>query len=252
MKRSTPKASKQAPGGQRLPRLDDLWVPTRWVKDIFAVFLLPVTLLTAATITTLLVRLAVVHKFLVSQEFWFFATGFLMWIIVFFGLHRRFLFLYVTGHEFTHAIMVWMLGGRVTRMELATDGGAVHVSKSNFFIALGPYFFPFFTAGLLAVWLPLGTVVDLAPALRWFCLLLGLTWGFHVTFTLWMIPREQTDLLDNGLFFSISIIVLMNLLVVAIMLVAASPDIGFRDFAKEWVGHGVSITAWLERQAAQL
>ncbi len=49
--------------------------------------------------------------------------------------------------------------------------------------------------------------------------LLGVTWSFHLTFTGMIVTREQTDLTHNGVFFSLVIIYLMNLLVLATLLI---------------------------------
>jgi hypothetical protein len=229
-----------------------MMVPTRWVKAVIGVSLLPACWLTLATFCSLLVRTTLGEGFWKSEEFWFFMLGFLLWLIAFTGFSRQFLFLYVTGHEFTHAVWVWLMGGRVTRMELGADGGEIHVSKTNFLIALAPYFFPIYTVVLLVMWIPLGTIVDLSPARSWFCLLLGISWGFHFTYTIWMIPREQTDLLDHGLFFSLVVIILMNLFVMSLLLIVASPDVTPASFWREWLQQGVNVTEMLERFVAWL
>ncbi len=63
--------------------------------------------------------------------------------------------------------------------------------------------------------------------------IIGVTWAFHFTFTCWMIPKNQSDLRDHGTFFSLVVIYLMNLLVLSVLLVVASPQITFLDFGAE-------------------
>ena len=44
--------------------------------------------------------------------------------------------------------------------------------------------------------------------------LIGLTWTFHLTFTVWMIFKNQPDLRQNGTFFSLTLIYLVNLVII--------------------------------------
>jgi hypothetical protein len=90
-----------------------------------------------------------------------------------------------------------------------------------------------------------GTVVDLTTLMTlpggfgfrplWgVFLLIGLTWGFHLTFTLWMIGKDQPDLRINGFFFSACVIFLVNALLLAFLLTAAAPDLSAGDFLRSW------------------
>jgi hypothetical protein len=65
--------------------------------------------------------------------------------------------------------------------------------------------------------------------------LVGVTWAFHLSFTCWMIPKNQTDLSDNGTIFSLVVIYLINLLLLSAMLVIASPRITFVSFGEDIV-----------------
>ena len=62
---------------------------------------------------------------------------------------------------------------------------------------------------------------------------IGVTWAFHFTFTCWMIPKNQTDLSDQGTFFSLVVIYLMNLLLLSVMLILASRQITFESFGAD-------------------
>jgi hypothetical protein len=74
-------------------------------------------------------------------------------------------------------------------------------------------------------------------------MLIGATWGFHISFTLWMIPRGQTDLTYGGTFFSIVVIYILNLAVVSIFLIAATPAVSFGSFGRELLAHAINFTA---------
>ena len=84
---------------------------------------------------------ALQHRFWASEEFWFFSLGTLLWVVTFFGLPRPML-LYVFGHELTHVIWVWLMGGRVSQFRISRTGGYIVTDTTNFWIALAPYFFP--------------------------------------------------------------------------------------------------------------
>jgi hypothetical protein len=214
--------------------LDEARVPTRWVKFVAGIFLLPICWITSASLFGSFTRDAISHSFWLTEEFWFFGIGALLWLIWFAGLPRP-LMLYVFGHEITHAIWVWLMGGKVTRIEFGEDGGQIFTNKTNFLIALAPYFFPIYSVIVLGVYAVLGAVHDMSGFERWMLALLGATWSFHLTFTFWMIPRQQTDLIEHGTFFSIVVIYLMNLVVLAALFISASPSITWTGFATEWM-----------------
>jgi hypothetical protein len=74
---------------------------------------------------------------------------------------------------------------------------------------------------------------------------IGATWAFHFTFTCWMIPKNQTDLSDQGTFFSLVVIYLMNLLLLSVMLVLASPQITLAGFGSDLLTNLASFARWL-------
>ena len=141
--------------------------------------------------------------------------------------------LYVFGHELTHALWVWLMGGRVSRFHISREGGHILTSRTNFWIALAPYFFPLYSIIALALYGVSGLFVDVQPYGRWLYAVIGGTWAFHLTFTCWMIPKNQSDLRDHGTFFSLIIIYLMNLILLSVMLILASSQITFAGFGSD-------------------
>jgi len=83
------------------------------------------------------------------------------------------------------------------------------------------------------------------PYGRWLYAVIGGTWAFHFTFTCWMIPKNQTDLSDQGTFFSLVVIYLMNLLLLSVMLVLASPQITFAGFGSDLLTNIGSFARWI-------
>ena len=149
-----------------------------------------------------------------------------------------FLYFYVLGHELTHAVFVLLYRGKVMDFHVSKEGGYITTNKTNLVIALSPYFVPF--------WAVVSAV--LYGAVRYFggisqewdrllYLVMGVTWTFHMVWTLWMIPRDQPDLKENGTFLSLVIIYLANVLVLVGLLCLAghAPLESIRDFALEWL-----------------
>ncbi len=234
-KRRVKVATYAVPTGRRLaPPAPGLVVPTRWVKFAVALFLLPICAILSQTFFTAFARAAVLERLWAGEEFWFFSLGSILWLIAFLGLPRP-LVLYVFGHELTHALWVWLMGGRVSRFRVSRDGGHILTDKNNFLIALAPYFFPLYSIFVIALYGALSLFLDLQPYGRLLYALVGLTWAFHLTFTCWMIPKNQTDLSDNGTIFSLVVIYLMNLVLLGALLIVASPNITFASFGADIV-----------------
>ena len=225
-------ASYAATSGR--PRLDlaSLTVPTRWVKFIFALFLLPVCGALTQTFFTAFAHATFSERLWAGEGFWFFSLGALLWVIGFFGLPKP-VILYVFGHELTHALWVWLMGGRVSRFRVSSEGGHIVTNRTNFWIALAPYVFPLYSILAICLYGGLSLFYNLQPYGRLLYAIIGITWAFHFTFTCWMIPKNQTDLSDHGTFFSLVLIYLLNLIILCIMLIIASPQITFAGFGAE-------------------
>src|SRR3989440_1233899 len=221
-----------------------LMIPTRWVKFVVAIFLLPVCAILTQTFFTVFTRATIAHRLWAGPEFWFFSLGALLWLIAFFGLPRP-MVVYVFGHELTHALWVLLMGGRVSRFRVGREGGHIVTDRNNFWIALAPYFFPLYSLIVIAGYGVLGLFFDVQPYGRLLYALIGVTWAFHFTFTCWMIPKKQTDLTDHGTFFSLVMIYLMNLALLSVMLVLASSQITFADLGRESLANAARFAQWI-------
>jgi len=219
-----------------------LTIPSRWLKFVVGLFLLPLAWIATAAFFSCFSAVTLQHRFWATEEFWFFGLGVVLWMIAFWGLPKP-LLVYVYGHELTHAVWVWMMGGRVSHFEASSEGGHIITDKSNFLIALAPYFFPIYSLLTIAAWGCLSLFHPVEDYHEYLFTLIGLTWGFHLTFTIWMIPKGQTDLTEHGTFFSLVVIYLMNLLLLATFLIIASPHVGLRDFGNETLRRTVEFSA---------
>ena len=221
-----------------------LTVPTRWVKNIIAVFLLPWCAILTQTFFTAFTRATIHQQLWAGAEFWFFTLGAVLWLIAFFGLPRP-VIIYVFGHELTHVLWVWLMGGRVSKFRVSGDGGHIVTNRTNFLIALAPYFFPLYSLLAILVYGTASFFMNIAPYGQLLYAILGITWAFHLTFTCWMIPKNQTDLSDHGTFFSLVFIYLMNLVLLSVLLVIASPQITFVSFGEDLVANLRSFSEWV-------
>lgn len=182
-----------------------------------------------------------------SREFWYFTVG-ALWMFAWFTfrLCRSFLtFVYVLGHELTHAVFVWAFFGKVTDFKASSQGGYITTTKTNMLIALSPYFVPFWAVVFSLVFAVLKHFLQLSPT--WDLVYysgLGMTWTFHIVWTIWMLPRDQPDLKEHGTFFSLVVILLVNLVLLAALLCVAaeSPWQDAKAFVMEWVRWA---TTWL-------
>ena len=234
-----------------IPESEPLTVPTKWVKFILAIFLLPMCGVLTQTFFTAFSRATVSQRLWAGEEFWFFSLGAVLWLIAFFGLPRPIL-IYVFGHELTHALWVWLMGGRVSRFRVGPDGGHVVTTKANFWIALAPYFFPIYSILAIAIYGALSLFLNMQPYGRLLYAVIGVTWAFHFTFTCWMIPKNQTDLTDQGTFFSLVVIYLVNLLLLSVMLILVSQQITFESFGTDLLTNLGNFTQWMMELVAQL
>jgi hypothetical protein len=229
---------------RRAPNSGAWTIPTRWLKFVVALFLLPVCAILTQTFFTVFTRATVAHRLWAGEEFWFFSLGAILWLIAFFGLPRP-MVVYVFGHELTHALWVLLMGGRVSRFRVGRDGGHIVTDRNNFWIALTPYFFPLYSLLVIAAYGILGLFLNIQPYGRVLYGLIGVTWAFHFTFTCWMIPKRQTDLTDHGTFFSLVVIYLMNLALLSVMLVLASSRIAFADLGSEFLANVDKFAQWV-------
>jgi len=127
------------------------------------------------------------------------------------------MWIYVFGHELTHVLWTWLLGGKVKKFKASAKGGHVIVTKNNFVIALAPYFFPLYAFLVVVVFLAASWLWPWPGYVVWFHLLLGASYGFHLTLTWHILKNSQSDITEQGYLFSGVVIFLGN---VALLLVA--------------------------------
>lgn len=212
------------------PPKEPVKIPITWFRRLVGVILLPVCWIVTAALFGVFGDKGG-RDLWHSREVWLFSVGFLLWLIAFIFLPRP-TGLYVVGHEYTHAFFVRLCGGRVGRVHASPDGGYVLSDRNNFLIGLSPYIFPFWTIYSLALLGAAGLVLKIPyyHHVLFFCT--GVSWSFHITFTIDMISKGQPDIEDNGRFFSLTLVYLCNVIIISTLLVIASPRVTLTDFGK--------------------
>ena len=211
----------------------------KWLKFLAGLGLLPVCY---AAVEVLIRVLRLSGQ---MQSFWIvFAAGAACWVVMFLMLPRP-MWLYVAGHELTHAVWTWMFGGRVRKIHISSKGGHVVITRNNFLISLAPYFFPFYAAVTVAVFAAGHLIWGWSRYQPLFHLLLGAAYAFHVTLTLQILQTRQSDLQQHGWFFSMVIIFLGNaaVLLAGIPLLTAAVEID--AVFVEWFQRAMDVWKWV-------
>jgi len=179
----------------------------RWLKRVGAILLLP----SCAGLFHALLR--VVSASGDSSSFWIvFLAGAACWWVIYLLLPKPMWF-YVFGHELTHVLWTWLFWGKVRRFKASAKGGHVIITKTNFLIALSPYFFPIYAVAVVLVFGLGHALWNWSRYQVWFHLLLGAAYAFHVTLTWFILQTRQLDITDHGYLFSAVIIWIGNILV---------------------------------------
>ncbi|MFH1775943.1 MAG: hypothetical protein ABH952_00035 [Candidatus Omnitrophota bacterium] len=137
---------------------------------------------------------------------------------------------YVFGHEATHAMVVWIFGGRVTSFKASAKGGGVTATKSNFIINLAPYFIPFYTVLVCLFYFILARFFSMDEHTNWFLFIIGLTLIFHIVLTVDTLKTKQPDLAATGYLFSLSLIILINAVIIILIFSGLFESISAREF----------------------
>jgi len=179
----------------------------KWIKTLIAILLLPLCI--GATRALVLVMGAAGG----ADTIWVpLLAGAACWVVIFLLLPKP-MWIYVVGHELTHAIWTWLFLGKVKKFKAGSDGGHVVITKNNFLITLAPYFFPLYVALVVVVFMIGHLIWGWSRYLVWFHLLVGAAYAFHVTLTAHVLRTRQSDITQQGYLFSAVIIWLGNVAV---------------------------------------
>ncbi len=182
----------------------------KWFKFIFGLLLLP---LCAGAVPALVKVVRVSGG--VSEVWVPLGAGAACWLVVF-ALLPKPMWIYVVGHELTHVVWAWLFGGKLKKFKATSQGGEVVITKSNFLVALAPYFFPLYAVLVVLGFLAGHLIWGWAKWAPLFHLLLGAAYAFHITLTWHILKTEQSDITGQGYLFSGVVIFLGNVLVLLV------------------------------------
>jgi len=153
---------------------------------------------------------------------------------------------YVLGHEAVHAGFSWLLGGKIKSFRVSEQGGGVATDKSNTLIELAPYFIPLYTALVTVVYF----VVKSSYAIdgRFFIFLIGFTLAMHIVSTVEVLRIRQPDIVKSGYFFSIVLVYIMNIVVIAAIFSLVFHSFGMKKFFLDMWGVSRHIYAMIAKQ----
>ena len=213
----------------------------KWIKFLIAVLLLPVC---AGAARALWLVLRAGYG---ADTVWIpMLAGAACWVVVFFLLPKP-MWIYVFGHELTHALWTWLFGGAVKKMKVTSSGGHVVISKTNFVIALAPYFFPLYAVIVIAVFALGNLIWNWHGYLVWFHLLVGAAYAFHVTLTFHVLQTQQSDITGQGWLFSAVVIFLGNVCVLLFGTPLLTARVGLLNSLGWWAESTGMILHWLQR-----
>lgn len=191
--------------------------------------------------------------FWMSDPVWYTVVGVLVFVSVTVMklLEPLLMYIYVLGHELTHAIAIFLSFGTIREFKFDTNGGYVETESDNIFIALSPYFVPLWMLLWMGALALMNWVSPFEGYSAWFYTGFGFWWTFHVYWTLWIMPREQPDLLEKGALLSALIILLMNIGIMLVIL-RVFHIITFTGYARNILACARSIWELLQDVAAAL
>lgn len=192
----------------------------RLLKLFIALLLLPTAVLTfAQTVRILFTVLGQLSA----------AVSFVAGLVVYSGIHYgyyNFSRPYVFAHEMTHALAALLCGCRIKDVSIGHDSGYVKMDRCNAFVVLAPYFVPAYVLAAALVYVIADLFVDVSPYRQVFLFVIGFFTAFHFIQTFkTLFEADQPDLkLAGGKVFSVVMITLANLVVLAVVLKALFPE----------------------------
>lgn len=213
----------------------------KWIKLILAILLLPVCVGAGMALWQVLQASGS------ADITWIpFLGGAACWLVIFYLLPKP-MWIYVFGHELTHALWTWLFGGAVKKMKVSSKGGHVVISKTNFLIALAPYFFPLYVV-LVVAGFALGNLIwGWHGYLVWFHLCVGAAYAFHLTLTFHVLQTQQSDITGQGYLFSAVIIYLGNVAVLLLGIPLLTAKVDLSNSLRWWFEDTMAICHWLQR-----
>src|SRR6266699_1016714 len=213
----------------------------KWVKTIIAVLLLPLCIGVSNALVMVLRASGGANTVWVPM-----LAGAACWLVILLLLPKP-MWVYVFGHELTHALWTWLFGGRVQKFKATSQGGHVVITRNNFLLTLAPYFFPLYVAVVVLIFTLGHWLWGWTRYLAWFHLLVGAAYAFHVTLTCHALRTRQSDISQQGYLFSAVIIWLGNVAVLLFGVPLVTSRVGLLTALRWFLERTGEVLEWLGR-----
>ena len=168
----------------------------KWIKLIIAILLLPVCGGAAMALWQVLQRCGSADTTWVP-----FLGGAACWMVIFLLLPKP-MWIYVLGHELTHALWTWLFGGEVKKMKITVLRRPRGHFQNQFPDRARAVFFSAVRRAGHRRCSPLGNLIwNWHGYLVWFHLCVGAAYAFHVTLTFHVLQTRQTDITARAVCF---------------------------------------------------
>ncbi len=151
------------------------------------------------------------------------------------------------AHELSHAAAALLSGVRVRKIAVKKTGGYVALDATNTFISLAPYFIPFYAVAAGLLYSLAAFFWNMAPYRPYFTAVAGFFLAFHFINTIGILAGPvQSDLKKaGGLFFSLSLLTLLNALCLVLILKLIFPGlISLRAYAAGAASDTATLLRW--------
>jgi len=209
--------------------LSGIFMFARIIKICIGLFMLPICLGVTCAFYDLLLTVNSIGKLPI-----FFISGLGAYFFIHFFIFQP-NYLYVFGHEITHAFFAALCGSKIRSIHISAKGGSVTTNKNNFIISLSPYFFPIYTIlfCLIFLCLQLFLKVQADNYTNIFIFSIGMSLSFHLVMTINTLRIKQPDLMETGYLFSLALIYIINILVLVLCLNFIFTDIKIVEFLQQ-------------------
>ena len=199
-----------------------------FIKLVIGVLALPVAVGVSASFY---------HNMLLISELARSLSFFLWGIAAYTILHLLFFkptYLYVLGHEAVHAGVGWLFGAKIKSFKVTEEGGSVAMDKTNTIIELSPYFVPIYAIIITVVYFILMSSYTINGSI--FVFLIGFALALHMISTIEVLKIRQPDIIKSGYVFSITLVYILNIIVIALLFSLVFPAFSIvKFFSGAWV-----------------
>ncbi|MFA6520476.1 MAG: M50 family metallopeptidase [Candidatus Paceibacterota bacterium] len=209
------------------------------LRIILGIFLIPFCIGSVIALYYILLSTGSAHMIWSSM-----LAGVATWLLIYFFLPEP-KWLYVLGHELTHALWSWGFGGKLKKIKVNSDGGHVLITKANFLTSLAPYFFPLYVVLIVIIFVIGNYFWNWNPYILWFYFLIGMMYAFHITLTVSTLKIKQPDIVQEGYIFSAVVIFLGNVLILLVGIPLLTNKMEVSMAINLWLSYSAQIYNYL-------